>query len=172
MTRPGAHCLLPDLERLPAAPARKVDAHVNGHGPSCEVPITKHLRQFPAVPAQVRAARRFLAAILAGCPVADDVILCLSELASNCVVHSASREPGGQFTVRVEVAESHYVRIELHDDGGPWIQQASADDRPHGLDIVRGLAAEFGVSGDALAGWISWARLDWHGTGRSDQNAR
>lgn len=171
MTRPGAHCLLPDLEGLPAAPAMKVDAQVNGHGPGYEAPMTEHLRQFPAVPAQVRAARRFLAPILAGCPAADDVILCLSELASNCVVHSASRRPGGQFTVRVEVGEGHYVRIELHDDGGGWIQQASFDDRPHGLDIVRRLAAESGVRGDALSGWISWARLDWHGNGRPDQDA-
>jgi hypothetical protein len=36
-------------------------------------------RAFPATPAQVREARRFLRAALEGCPVSDDVILCVSD---------------------------------------------------------------------------------------------
>jgi anti-sigma regulatory factor (Ser/Thr protein kinase) len=137
--------------------------HANGHGLRRAVPSAEHVRAFSAVPSQVRDARRFLAAILTGCPVSDDALLCLSELATNCVLHSASRQPGGEFTVRVQVSEGNYVRIELHDNGGPWIQHPNEDDRPHGLAIVRDLAADSGVRGDALTGWISWARLSWHG---------
>jgi anti-sigma regulatory factor (Ser/Thr protein kinase) len=102
-----------------------------------------------------------MAAILVGCPVAGDTILCLSELAANAVIHSASGQPGGAFIVRADVLDGAYVRIEVHDNGGPWSRPVHRDDRPHGLDIVGSLATESGVRGGALTGWISWVRLDW-----------
>jgi anti-sigma regulatory factor (Ser/Thr protein kinase) len=120
-------------------------------------------REFPALPVQVGQARRFLARALGGCPVSADAVLCLSELASNSVIHSSSRGPGGAFTVHVEMQQGGYVRIEVHDEGGPWHERSHADARPHGLAIVRRLAADFGIEGNALTGWIVWARLDWHG---------
>jgi two-component sensor histidine kinase len=107
-------------------------------------------------------ARAFLASVLAGCPAADEAILCISELAANSCVHSASGKAGGMFTVRAEVHEGSYVWIEVEDNGGPWNQRVHADGRPHGLDIVRAYAADSGIDGDALTGWIVWARIDWH----------
>ena len=61
-------------------------------------PVRVWCRDFPARPEQVGQARKFLAAALVGCPMADDALLCLSELASNSVLHSASSRPGGAFT--------------------------------------------------------------------------
>jgi anti-sigma regulatory factor (Ser/Thr protein kinase) len=124
--------------------------------------VRRYEQVFAALPDQVRLARRSLAEELVGCPAADEVILCLSELASNCVVHSASRLPGGEFRLRAELSEGNYVRIELRDDGGPWKQREPDDCRPHGLDIVRDLALEYGVRGDARTGWITWATLSWN----------
>ncbi|HUY47592.1 MAG TPA: ATP-binding protein [Streptosporangiaceae bacterium] len=118
-------------------------------------------RAFPGRPDQIRHARQCLARMLEGCPVADDAVLCLSELASNSVIHSESRKPDGTFTVRAEIRHGEYVRIEVHDRGGPWEQRPHADGRGHGLDIVRDLAADSGIDGDALTGWVAWARLDW-----------
>lgn len=46
-------------------------------------PVITWARTFPAVPAQVGEARRFLAGVLDGDPACDDAALCLSELASN-----------------------------------------------------------------------------------------
>jgi anti-sigma regulatory factor (Ser/Thr protein kinase) len=115
----------------------------------------------PARPDQVRVVRAFLAAALAGCPAADDAILCISELAANSCLHSASGKAGGTFTVRAEIHEGDYVWIEVEDNGGPWNQHVHPDGRPHGLDIVRALAADWGIDGDALTGWAVWARLDW-----------
>ena len=121
-------------------------------------------RVFPARPDQVREARKLISAALEGCPAADDAILCISELAANSCLHSASGKAGGTFTVRAEIHEGHYVCIEVEDNGGPWNQHAHPDGRPHGLDIVRALAADSGIDGDPLTGWIAWARLDWpHG---------
>ena len=80
---------------------------------------TPHEQFFPARLDQVREARRFLAAVLNGCPAADDAILCLSELAANSVLHSDSRKASGTFTVRAEVHEGDYVWIEVEGKGGP-----------------------------------------------------
>lgn len=94
--------------------------------------------------------------------MADDAVLCVSELASNSVLHSYSRRAGGAFTVRVDVQYGRYVRVEVHDEGGPWNEcRDMDDDRPHGLSIVRRLATESGTDGNELTGWIAWARLDW-----------
>ena len=123
------------------------------------------MREFPARPEQVGQARKFLAGALEGCPVADDAVLCLSELASNSVLHSSSRRPGGAFTVRAEIRHGGYVRVEVRDEGGPWDEDPPTDERPHGLAIVRDLAADSGIDGNALTGWIAWARLDWPGAG-------
>jgi hypothetical protein len=117
-------------------------------------------RVFPARPDQVREARKFVSAVLDGSPVADDALLCVSELATNSVLHSASQEAGGTFTVRAAVQEDDYVRIEVEDAGGPWHEHPRHDDHPHGLDIVRALAADSGIDGDAVTGWLVWARLD------------
>jgi anti-sigma regulatory factor (Ser/Thr protein kinase) len=111
-------------------------------------------------PDQVRVARAFLATVLADCPAADDAILCISELASNSVLHSASHRAGGTFTIRAEM-HSHHARIEVTDNGGPWNEHPRHDARPHGLDIVRALAADWGRHGDPQTGWTVWARLEW-----------
>lgn len=125
-------------------------------------PAQTWTREFPAQADQVGRARKFLALALEGCPVADDAVLCLSELASNSVLHSASRRPGGAFTVWAEVRHGDHLRVEVHDEGGPWAERrGSGDGRLHGLAIVRSLAADSGTDGNALTGWIAWARLDW-----------
>jgi two-component sensor histidine kinase len=82
------------------------------------------------------------------------------ELASNSVLHSASRHGGGNFTIRAEMHNDH-ARIEVTDDGGPWNEHPRHDDHPHGLDIVRALAADCGIDGDPHTGWTVWARLTW-----------
>jgi serine/threonine-protein kinase RsbW len=135
--------------------------------------VSRWTREFPARPEQVGHARALLAGALGRSPVTDDAVLCLSELAGNSVLHSASRRPGGAFTVRVELRHGDYVRIEVRDEGGAWGGPAGPDGRAHGLAIVRALAAASGTGGDAVAGWIAWARLDWPGsTGAPDGQAQ
>jgi hypothetical protein len=121
-------------------------------------PATMREQVFPAHPRQVGAARAFLAAVLDGCPAADDAILCLSELVSNAVLHSASRQPEGTFTVYAEVSDD-CIWIGVKDNGGDWEEIPHGDGRPHGLDIVRELAADSGREGSALTGWVVWAKL-------------
>jgi two-component sensor histidine kinase len=111
---------------------------------------------------QVGEARRWLARNLGDSQAADDAILCISELVTNTILHSNSRKPGGTFTIRAEVHAGDYLCIDVEDNGGPWEDRAHhRDGRPHGLDIVNALAADWGVDGDPLTGWVVWARLNW-----------
>ena len=126
------------------------------------VPLIAWSRAFPGTPVQVREARRFLSTILAGRPVADDAVLCLSELVTNATVHSHSGGPGGQFTVRVEM-NGNMLRVEIHDDGGSWRRSDSGSpDGQHGrgLGIVSQLARAWGRDGDSETGWTVWYELD------------
>jgi anti-sigma regulatory factor (Ser/Thr protein kinase) len=115
---------------------------------------------YPGTVEHVCTVRADLRKLLLDCPIADDVILCASELAANAVLHSHSRLPGGTFTVRAAVSSGWQVRIEIEDSGGPWADATSNSTGRHGLDIVRALATESGIEGDH-AGRTVWARFDW-----------
>ena len=117
---------------------------------------------YPGRPEHVRQIRAAARGLLAGCPAADEVILCLSELAANAVLHSDSRRPGGTFTVRIESSPGAHIRIEVEDDGGPWRATAPDPGSGRGLDIIRVLAAEWGVAA-SRAGRTVWARFNWLG---------
>jgi len=104
--------------------------------------------------------RRELASALDGCPSADEIILCASELAANAVQHSCSRQPGGRFTLRVEISRGDHVRIAIDDDGGPWAEAGSSLDRGRGLVIVAALTADWGIM-TGPAGCTVWALFDW-----------
>jgi serine/threonine-protein kinase RsbW len=119
-------------------------------------------RTYPGEPERVRQVRADIRQLLDGCPVADDVILCASELAANSARHSDSRKPGGTFTVRTESRPGAGVRIEVEDAGGPWVGPAPDPTGGRGLDIVRALAAEWGVI-TRPAGRAVWARIEWPG---------
>ena len=82
------------------------------------------------------------------------------ELAANAALHSRSRLPGGQFTVRAELHPGDYVWIEVEDSGRPWLETAADSTQGHGLDIIGALASDWAVDGDHI-NRIVWARFDW-----------
>jgi hypothetical protein len=117
-------------------------------------------RVFDGQPLQVAQARRFIAGVLAGISVADDVVLCVSELASNAVLHSHSREPGGQFIVRAGISATGRIRAEVQDRGGPWTPSPDQDEeRGRGLLIVARLATRWGFAGSDVSR-VAWLELD------------
>ena len=121
-------------------------------------PVTA--RVFDGDAGQVRAARRFLAGLLDGCPAADDALLCVSELATNSVLHSRSGRPGGRFTVRAAVRAGS-VRVEVTDEGGPWGHERDGDGQSgRGLVIVGELAGRWGRD-EGGAGRTAWFEIDW-----------
>ena len=117
---------------------------------------------YPGGIQHVQAVRADLRPLLRGCPMADDVVLCASELAANAALHSRSRLPGGTFTVRMRINPGDHAQIEVEDDGGPWTPQVSDATGHHGLDIVGALASAWGVENDHTT-CTAWARFDWPG---------
>ncbi len=117
---------------------------------------------YPGTTEYISAVRAGLRRVLDDCPIEDDVILCVSELAANAALHSHSRLPGGTFTVRALISPGHCVWIEVEDNGGPWLSVRNNRTQHHGLDIVRALASEWGIRGDDSARTI-WARFNWPG---------
>jgi len=131
------------------------------HTPAPRAPVLRVSRvTYPGAGKCISAVRADLRQLLGGCPIADDVILCASELAANATIHSRSSLPGGTFTVSVKISPSHYTWIAVEDSGGPWNPAASDPARPHGLQIVRALASEWGIDGDHNTRTI-WAKFNW-----------
>jgi serine/threonine-protein kinase RsbW len=130
--------------------------------PSAPQPLAERTSEitYPGAAEHIRAVRADLRPLLTDCPMADDVILCASELAANAALHSNSRLPGGTFTVRATISPGHHIRVEIEDNGGPWTAVTSDAARHHGLDIIRIVASEWGIDGNYTARTI-WAKFDW-----------
>src|SRR6266705_2741685 len=114
----------------------------------------------PGAAEHISTVRAALRPLLHDCPAADDVILCASELAANAAKHSNSRLPGGTFTVRAIVSRGDFIRIEVHDNGGPWTPARANTTGHHGLDIVQALATNWGIDGDTTSR-MACATFDW-----------
>jgi serine/threonine-protein kinase RsbW len=120
------------------------------------------MRVFLGSPREIRNVREFVARVVDGCPVADDVVLLASEVASNAVVHTASGR-GGTFTVVIRPGDEA-IRVEVHDGGS----ETSPDVRQpgelagcgRGLGLVETLASRWGVLGDR-DGRAVWFEVEW-----------
>lgn len=119
-------------------------------------------RAFSGCSDQVARARKFVAGELAGCPVADEAVVCVSELATNAIVHTASGD-GGKFEVIVQHWPS-LVRVSVLDEGSPGrptVRPLDAESESgRGLGLVTTIADDWGQSGDG-AGRAVWFELRW-----------
>ena len=134
------------------------------HSASASYPGRRRVicRSYPGIPEQVGKARQEIAAVLDGCPASDWVLLCLSEIATNTVIHSRSGNPGGHFTIAVDICTGEHVKVRVADDGGTWHREPYLDDVPrdHGLDIVARLSSAMGIEGDETCRAV-WFTCNW-----------
>ncbi|MEV6574038.1 ATP-binding protein [Streptomyces sp. NPDC051577] len=119
-------------------------------------------RFYPRSRQTVRAAREFLVETLDAWEVAgrrDDLLLCVSELATNALLHGVP--PGRGYRVRLLRFEGA-VRIEAHDSGGgrPRIEDRDVRvERGRGLLLVAAIADRWGVV-PRVPGKVVWCECD------------
>ncbi|MEU5090665.1 ATP-binding protein [Streptomyces sp. NPDC021356] len=114
----------------------------------------------------VRLAREFVRAALADWALTargDDVLLCVSELATNALLHGVP--PGRGFAVLLMLHAGSVLRVEVHDSGGGEVREpeASAEsEHGRGLLLVAALADKWGVE-ERSPGKIVWAEFGCRG---------
>ncbi|MFI1951127.1 ATP-binding protein [Streptomyces xinghaiensis] len=94
----------------------------------------------------------------------DDVRLCVSELATNALVHGT--EPGRGFLIKL-TGDNDAVRLEVHDSRNlrsdsqrPFVRHPEpADTSGRGLLLVEMLADAWGIESRQPFGKIVWARF-------------
>lgn len=127
--------------------------------------VTTFQCSYPGEASRIRRVRADLALFVSEYPLADELIMVASELATNAVRHSGSGKPGREFTVRAQLFHGDYAWLEVEDRGGRWITRGYGEDRPHGLDIVARLAGpgNWGIDDTSSGNRVVWVRLTWTG---------
>ncbi|MFC8536311.1 ATP-binding protein [Streptomyces sp. NPDC057249] len=92
----------------------------------------------------------------------DDVLLCVSELATNALVHGVPPGRGYRLFLYWDRAETR-LRVEIHDSGDGEVPEAAPSSDPtaergRGLMLVAALAATWGVS-ERIPGKIVWCEF-------------
>ncbi|NSC21990.1 ATP-binding protein [Streptomyces albus subsp. chlorinus] len=89
----------------------------------------------------------------------DDVVLCVSEMATNALLHGVP--PGRGFRVMLWLEHDGVLRVEVHDsgDGAPRVRPADENaESGRGLLLVEALADKWGV-GPRNPGKVVWAEF-------------
>jgi anti-sigma regulatory factor (Ser/Thr protein kinase) len=110
-------------------------------------------QEFSPEPRSAAEARRYVSQHLSGLPSREEIILVVSELATNAIRHA--RTP---FVVAIVPGE--VVRLEVS-DGSPEVPTIieSPDGHGHGLNIVDGLATRWGVE-VTTTGKTVWVEIE------------
>jgi len=152
----------------PDGPALTVaEAALGGDGHQCSAQT--RTRVFLGKHDQVSCARRFVTEVLGSVPVLDDVVLLVSELCTNALLHTASGD-SGTFAVTVCPGPSS-VRVEVRDDGSdqipmPGPPDASAEDG-RGLGLVDLIADRWGHLGGCRSRSVFF-ELGWDASDERD----
>ena len=109
----------------------------------------------------IRRARDFTRRALVDWGVearAEDAVLCVSELATNALLHGVP--PGRGFRLHLYLHGDGVLHVEVHDSGGGVVLPRAPDEEVHGrgLLLVSVLADKWGV-GERDPGKIVWCEF-------------
>jgi two-component sensor histidine kinase len=95
----------------------------------------------------------------------DEILVCVSELATNALLHGVP--PGRGFRIRMSLDAYALLRVELHDSGTgvpriPDTADNAADESGRGLVLVEALSDKWGV-GARNPGKIVWCEFALRG---------
>jgi anti-sigma regulatory factor (Ser/Thr protein kinase) len=142
---------------LPAAAGQLADSP-SGTAVLCQLTL-------PGQPDYVREARSLVAKALGDLhPRRDDAVLMTSELVTNAILHTNSRQPGGMMMITV-LESAGGTRVEVADSGSeltaPVVRADEFSPDGHGLYLVQSLADQWGYlrdeSGTTVWFWLARA---------------
>jgi anti-sigma regulatory factor (Ser/Thr protein kinase) len=110
-------------------------------------------QEFPGRRDEVHRVREYIAGLVGHLPRADEIVLCVSELATNAILHSASGQLGGTFTVTMTITGS-VVTIAVKDQGLALVPspRRPVEESGRGLGILTMLADDYALhEGEAVA---------------------
>lgn len=120
--------------------------------PPIPVSALRRRRTFPCCPEQAASIRRFVAALVAGSPHADNAVQAVAELTANALCHTRSAAPGGTLVVEVCRWDEGRAAVSVTDQGGPAEPHVADLDAyaGHGLGLrlVAATATWWGWRGD------------------------
>jgi anti-sigma regulatory factor (Ser/Thr protein kinase) len=121
-------------------------------------------RDFEPTPEAVRAARRFVEEALPGTVDQADIVLIVSELASNVVRHAKTN-----FTV--DLTSDEHVRIEVSDGSSiiPAVEELA--ENKFGLRLIEEVTDRWGIE-STDTGKTVWVEFDYDPYGYRDVSAR
>jgi histidine kinase-like protein len=131
--------------------------------------MTYWSRSFPGLPEHLGEVRRFTQMVLGDAPGTELVVMAVSELAGNAIVHTASGAPDGQFVVHLAAFADRW-KVRVDDEGSPSEPRVVVDaivDDPEwdsesgrGLAMVASISRKWGVIGDRCARAV-WAEIPY-----------
>ncbi|MFE5603264.1 ATP-binding protein [Streptomyces coelicoflavus] len=118
------------------------------------VSLSRH-RRFPRSRASVRDARTFVRQVLTGwghTDRLDDITLCVSELATNALLHGAP--PGREYCVTLTL-DGSVIRLAVRDSGDRQLDVDAPEVDPEacsgrGLRIAREVADDMGITHEVV----------------------
>ena len=126
-------------------------------------------RSFPGLAENLAEVRQFTQMVLGDAPGAELVVLAVSELAGNAIVHTASGAPGGQFVVHLAAFADRW-KVRVDDEGSPTEPHVVVDgidedaewdcESGRGLAMVAAISQKWGVLGDGCARAV-WAEIPY-----------
>lgn len=126
-------------------------------------------RSFPGLPEHLGDVRRFTQMVLGDAPGTELVVMAVSELAGNAIVHTASGAPDGQFVVHLAAFADRW-KVRVDDEGSPSEPRVVVDaieedpegdsESGRGLAMVASISRTWGVLGDRRARAV-WAEIPY-----------
>jgi anti-sigma regulatory factor (Ser/Thr protein kinase) len=126
-------------------------------------------RSFPGLAENLAEVRQFTQMVLGDSPGAEVVVLAVSELAGNAIVHTASGAPDGQFVVHLAAFADRW-KVRVDDEGSSTEPHVVVDgidedaewdcESGRGLAMVAAISQKWGVLGDGCARAV-WAEIPY-----------
>lgn len=111
--------------------------------------VTTYEQEFPGTPEAVARVREWAAGLVSHTGREAEIVLAISEMAANAVLHSMSGAPGGTFVARITIVGSTVTLVLI--DQGPLLiprPRRPVEESGRGLPLVAEVSSAFARHGN------------------------